>query len=385
MPRVTEPPEKLLDLIYDAATDEALWTTALTQIADMTGSLGGFVLGLDNREHLVPFMFNARMSEESHRVNAERHLDNPWSAHMKYVPVGTFVQSNAIVPLTELKRTAFFDEVLRPQDMVHNFMVPLAGSQHFQVAFNICRSERQGPFEADALRLFSHLYPHLRRALLLRFRLDGYKALQGAAFHVLDRLSAGIIILDRGAKVVFANAAAHSMASDGGPLRLRNAGVTTANTSYGQKLERLVQAALRGMSVATMSVPHPQDGRLLTVLASSIRSRDIERLSGLGMRDPAVLLVVTDPLRALDIPAEWIMDAYGLTRAEANVALVAASGASIPEIARKLSVSPNTVKTHLRRVFAKTGVSRQAELARLVASLALVRANGRDSPKPNGV
>jgi hypothetical protein len=35
-----EPPDKLLDLIYDAATDQALWVPALTEIADMTTSLG---------------------------------------------------------------------------------------------------------------------------------------------------------------------------------------------------------------------------------------------------------------------------------------------------------------------------------------------------------
>jgi hypothetical protein len=38
--RVTEPSDKLLDLTYDAATDEELWTSALIQIAGMTASFG---------------------------------------------------------------------------------------------------------------------------------------------------------------------------------------------------------------------------------------------------------------------------------------------------------------------------------------------------------
>jgi DNA-binding CsgD family transcriptional regulator len=66
------------------------------------------------------------------------------------------------------------------------------------------------------------------------------------------------------------------------------------------------------------------------------------------------------------------MDAYGLTQAEARVALAASSGASIPETATRLNISPNTVKTHLQRVFAKTGANRQAELARLIASIGLI-------------
>jgi len=55
----------------------------------------------------------------------------------------------------------------------------------------------------------------------------------------------------------------------------------------------------------------------------------------------------------------WIMDGYGLTQAESKVALAASSGLGVPETASRLGVSPNTIKTHLRRVFAKTGTSRQ--------------------------
>jgi DNA-binding CsgD family transcriptional regulator len=373
---VTEPPAKLLDLIYDAAADEELWTSALIQIADMTGSLGGFVVGVESKVRLVPFLFNGRMSEESHRTYAERHIENPWSAVMNHVPVGKLVQSYEIVSLSDLKRTAFFDEVLRPQDMAHNAMLTLARKDEFYAAFNICRSERRGPFEADALRLFNQLYPHLRRSLLLGFRLDGYKALQRAEFHVLDRLSVGILLLDCRAKVVFANAAARAMTACDGPLRLRNSVLTAFSQAHSQRLGDLIDAAVRGMPVGTMSIPHPHDSRLFTILVSSVRSRDINRFGGLGMRNVAAMLVIHDPVRPMEIPVEWIMDAYGLTLAEARVAVCAASGATIPETAHRLNVSPNTIKTHLRKVFAKTGTSGQSELARLVASIGLLRANG---------
>jgi DNA-binding CsgD family transcriptional regulator len=76
----------------------------------------------------------------------------------------------------------------------------------------------------------------------------------------------------------------------------------------------------------------------------------------------------------------WIMDGYGLTQAEAKVALAASSGLSIPETANRLGLSPNTIKTHLRRIFAKTGTSRQTELARLMASIGLLRPDGWTPP-----
>ena len=39
----------------------------------------------------------------------------------------------------------------------------------------------------------------------------------------------------------------------------------------------------------------------------------------------------------------------------------------VPETADALGIAETTVKTHLHRVFAKTGVSRQADLVKLAA------------------
>jgi DNA-binding CsgD family transcriptional regulator len=57
---------------------------------------------------------------------------------------------------------------------------------------------------------------------------------------------------------------------------------------------------------------------------------------------------------------------YGLTAAEARIALRIAEGSSPQEVARSLGVSVNTVRTHLHRAFDKTGTRRQAQLARWV-------------------
>jgi DNA-binding CsgD family transcriptional regulator len=375
---MTELPDKLLDLIYDAATDRELWVSALIQIADMTGSLGGYMFGADNSARLVTFAFKGRLSEEADQAYRERHVYNPHAEVMNHSPVGKLVRSDDIMPLAALQRTAFYNEVHRVQDVAHTAMVSLAAKDAFQVGFTICRSERQGAYGAKELRSMSQLYPHLRRSLLLGFRLDGYKALQRAEFHALDRLSVGIVLLDHTARAVFVNAAARLMTAYDGPLRLRNFVLSIFSQAHSRRLDELIDAAVRGLPVGTMSVPHPQDGRLFTILVTSVRSRDIERFSGLGMRDVAAMLVIHDPARPMEIPVEWLMDAYGLTLSEARVAMCAASGATIPEAAHRLNVSPNTIKTHLRKVFAKTSTSRQNELARLIASVGLLKANGSD-------
>jgi DNA-binding CsgD family transcriptional regulator len=122
-----------------------------------------------------------------------------------------------------------------------------------------------------------------------------------------------------------------------------------------------------------MSLPHGPDGALLTLIVTPVRGRDVGRLAEAGIRDAAVLLFVIDPVNRRSIPLGQLMNAYGLTRAEARVALAASSGSTVIESARLLGLSPNTIKTHLRRVFAKTATARQAELAGLIASVGAVR------------
>lgn len=61
---------------------------------------------------------------------------------------------------------------------------------------------------------------------------------------------------------------------------------------------------------------------------------------------------------------------YDLTPAESRVMSMVGGGLAAGLVATQLSVTENTVKTHLARVYSKTGVSRQSELVKLVCQLA---------------
>ena len=368
---MTELPDKLLDLIYDAATEHDLWVSVLTEIADLTNGQGGILIGRSLGAGEVHFDYNGRLSEECNRAYKERHIRNPWNEAMMLQPVGRVVFSDEVAPLSSLRPTLFFDEVLRPQDVAHNAMIALATKNDFQAAFNICRSQQQGPFGDDERLFLNRLVPHMRRSIQLGFRVDSYRELQRAGYDALDRLSAGIVLLDQQARILYINAAARSHESDG-VLSLRKSTITTHSASYSHRLSELIRAVLRGMPTGSMSVPRPSDGQLLTIVLSSVRSKDIDRFTDTGMPDAAVLIFIVDPTNSSGVPIDWIVDAYGLTQAEARVALAASSGITIPEAAAQLGLSPNTIKTHLRKVFAKTGVNRQAELVRLMASIGLL-------------
>lgn len=57
---------------------------------------------------------------------------------------------------------------------------------------------------------------------------------------------------------------------------------------------------------------------------------------------------------------------FGLTTSQARLALLLATGASVQQCCETMGIKISTARTHLKSVFAKTGVKRQAELAILI-------------------
>jgi DNA-binding CsgD family transcriptional regulator len=364
--------ERLLDKIYDAATDDRLWTPIFREISTLTNSVGGVLLGQSRKPRMLHFAQHYNTDPGCLRALRERHVRNPWTLHMQqFHPAGVVVSSDSILPLAELRQTAFFDEVMRPQDLGHAAMIGLSRKVDFGVGFCLNRGPRQGPYTEQEQYFLERLTPHLMRTVKLGFQLGAYKALQHMEYRTLDRIDIGVALLDRNAAVLFVNKALRSMATDGA-LSLRDQRLSSYSAPHAKRLTELVSSASGGAPGGTMAIPHPVDGRAVTVLVSSVRSRDLDRFANQYMGDAAAMVFTLDPGVSRTLPPEWVMDAYGLTSAEARVALHAALGGSVTKIGAQLKISPNTVKTHLRRVFAKLGIGSKAELAGMIASLRLM-------------
>ena len=65
---------------------------------------------------------------------------------------------------------------------------------------------------------------------------------------------------------------------------------------------------------------------------------------------------------------ETLIGLYGFSPRQAELVSLLLAGNSLPMIAQHLGISQETARTHLRRVFAKTGVTSQIELVRMIAS-----------------
>ena len=196
------------------------------------------------------------------------------------------------------------------------------------------------------------------------------------AFHVLDQLSVGIVLVDRCARVVFANAAAQSLSIADGPMGPR-LGATSALPA--RRLRELVQSVLKGATVRATTLPSASGGQPLTVLVSPVPGTELLRADMPRLNSAAALVMFCDPDRRGHIPSALMMEAYRLTLAEARVAIMIYGGDTVADAARRLRVSRNTVKTHLRRVYQKTGISRQAQLFQLMTTISLARVIASDT------
>jgi DNA-binding CsgD family transcriptional regulator len=83
-----------------------------------------------------------------------------------------------------------------------------------------------------------------------------------------------------------------------------------------------------------------------------------------------VLVSVTDLEIEVSAPDGELRDLFGLTGAEVRLAAAVFEGLTLAEAAERFGLSVNTVRFQLARIFDKTGVSRQAELVKLMMRLA---------------
>lgn len=83
--------------------------------------------------------------------------------------------------------------------------------------------------------------------------------------------------------------------------------------------------------------------------------------------EQGLVAVMIEPARAADL-TPILLESYGLTEREIEIVLHLARGLATKEIAADLTISPHTVRDHLKSIFAKTGFTTRGELVARVFS-----------------
>jgi DNA-binding CsgD family transcriptional regulator len=81
---------------------------------------------------------------------------------------------------------------------------------------------------------------------------------------------------------------------------------------------------------------------------------------------PCAIVLVTEPEPDQSMQIEGLGKRYGLTRAEATFALEIVKGGGRKATATRLGITDGTARSHLSKIFDKSGVNRQAEFVRLL-------------------
>lgn len=222
------------------------------------------------------------------------------------------------------------------------------------------------PFEAHDVANLESLLPHLQRALQLRRRLaEARRGEVGLA--ALDALAFGAVVCEAGGRVRFANAAAEQMARSGTGLVLRDAGggISAAHAEESVELALLVADAARGGAGGGMAVTD-EAGGIILVLVAPLPRRFIDQ--------PWLVLVTLRPATASPTVSDrTLARLFGLTPAEARLALALLAGRSLAEIGAERRVTENTLRTQLAKVLRKTDTANQRSLVRLLGLLPPIR------------
>lgn len=266
----------------------------------------------------------------------------------------------------------YYAEWAKPQGIVDVIGVLLARDPTAYGSVGFGRHVDAGPVTEDEIDTLRLIVPHFQRAVSISRMLD-IKAIAVQSFEAaLDAVPSGITLVDDDLRIIYANRAAQNMLSAAKPIASNGGKLLVPSAVSHSALARAVsQASLDEALIGRRGFGIPVrtslgDAAVLHVLP--LRHGALR--PGLNPAAAAAVFVApaTMPHPA---PQQALAALFDLTPTEAKVLATIGAGKTVAAAAAAMGVGQGTVRTHLLRIFEKTGTNRQAELVKLTASLAL--------------
>lgn len=234
------------------------------------------------------------------------------------------------------------------------------------------RSAAQGDFTEAELDLLRTLHPQVNAAISRLLILENAAATQVTLEHSLHALPLPLVIVGWDLGLAFTNSAASETIH-----RWRHGSAATNALKPAPGLPQdLMDACLAlkaGWSAAVESHDFSGLPRLITLAHPAVAGltaaiRLVEAPAGRTLH-PSFIIHFTSP----SAPASEVSQALArfalLSSAERAIAILAAEGHDNAEISRQLNRSLSTVRTHLRNIFRKLGITTRVRLAPLLHGL----------------
>ena len=374
--------ESMLAALHEAAFDDARWPAASALIDRVCGSRGSVLVFGDGVSTDDVDIFFARVCFGGQRhPECERDYFGFYHAHderlprLRQLPHGQVVSSASLLTEEERKTSMVYNELLRPSEFGDTLCVRLDGPHRSRIVWSSADPVSGDGWSSAQVETVERVLPHLRQYVRVRQTLAGARALGASLGELLVNVGFGVVQLDRRGRVVAANDRARAILRAGDGLTDRDGTLRAALPNEDADLQRTLARALpangRTGESGSVLVSREHSPVRLVLHAIPVNGEGAEPHLG---REGALVLVV-DPESRWRIDAGRLGAILGLTTAESRIAAMMAEGMTIRDIATVTARRETTVKWHVRHVFSKLGVSRQADLVRLVLSVS-------DFPEP---
>lgn len=365
-----EPNEKLLSLvadIYDAALDDSLWPATLGNIVTLAGGHSGGLVRIGAAgEPVISHAVGVDPAYIQSYIETYEPFDP--SRGVLHAPVGQIQTIRDWIDVDEFRSSMFYNEWTRPQGLEDAVNVLLEKSSTGISRLSIMKAG--GPVDRRMYGVISHLTPHLQRAMLARQRLQQQNELEAMSVRTLDALRTAVLLLDAEGHITHFNASARELLDEADVLRSIRGRLVTSDPNT----DRVLRHALAGTVVGDRATT---SASISLHLAARNGAHYVGHLLPLtaGRRqrfgasyDACAVLFVSEAALDTSVAPDLIRKLFKLTPTELRVFLSIVEIGGVPDVARSMGIAETTIKTHLARIFTKTGTKRQADLVRLLAA-----------------
>ena len=367
--------ERILASLHEAAHDRGGWSSATGLIDEALGTHGSaMAFGEGTTYEDTKIYFSWFYSRGQRHVELERaYFEQYWRGDERiprlwYLPDSRLFHNTQLYTEQELKTSTAYNELLVHCHGGNAINVRLDGPNGTRTTWVVGDPVDGDRWSTAQLRLIRYLLPHIRQTVHMQQALAGAGALGASLGKLLDTTGLGIVQLDARGRIVAANDGAREVLRSGEAL-FDEHGFLHARTPEDD-------AELQGLLTRALPPYGDQGAGGWTMLRRASGPALVLHVNPVGRRETdarvwpvAALVLVIDPASQTRIDPAVAAAALGLTAMESRVAVLLAEGKTVREVAEATGRLESTIRTHLKHIFAKHGLARQADLVRLLWSL----------------
>lgn len=363
--------------IYEASYRPSFWPKALESIAKFTHSSSAALMYQDNELESVGDAYTYNISAEASAKHQAYGLDPNFRIMSESIPLGKAAAIDHIIQDRKQLENIYgeeFNKLLAEAGMYYLGGALLYMDDVRVAAIGLQRERSIGGWTGPQIDKLNVLIPHLQRALNIQKEFARLYTSKQALHRGLDKLIMGMILFDKELRVIYINPVARSILEYHPAISLANDKISAHSKKQTKKIHDALIVAVSpdqpaqelSRSGFSIGLRHPDYHSPLPILISHTQGI-LDGFESGGHLAHAVMYF-SDPDKALPIVADELSGVYGLTPAEAQVAVSIANGISPCDIASSNDVAISTVRSQLKAVYSKVGVNSQAELTKVLLS-----------------